>query len=163
MRIIEFKYYPRPTGSIIGRSCRGGSGSASKSRSTIGCGATISHAIGDGADCWPTTEDGPPIEAGDGTVWGDGDAPMSVEGVCNPVCGVEEDENGICEGGTEGALGATTGICNPMGGGWEYEDGIWIAEIDVRLCNPVGGGGEDKDGICKPEVGVMGLSGIRST
>jgi len=49
---------------------------------------------------------------------------MSVEGVCNLVCGVEEDEDGICEGGTEGALGATTGVCNPMGGGKEDEDGI---------------------------------------
>jgi len=35
---------------------------------------------------------------------------MSVEGVCNPVCGAEEDEDGIWKGGT-------TGVCNPMGGG----------------------------------------------
>ena len=159
MRITEFKYYPRPTSSIIGRSCRGGSGSASKSGSTIGCVATISPATRDGVDC----RGGPPIEAGDGTVWGDEDALMFVEGVCNPVCGVEEDEDGICEGGIEGALGATTWVCNPMGGGWEDEDDIWIARIDVRLCNPVGGGGKDKDGICKPGVGVMGLSEIRST
>ena len=42
---------------------------------------------------------------------------MSVEGVCNPVCGAEEDEDGICEGGIEGGLRATTWVCNPMGGG----------------------------------------------
>jgi len=51
MRITELIYYPRPTGSIIRRSCRGGSCSASKSGSIIGCGATISPTIGDGADC----------------------------------------------------------------------------------------------------------------
>jgi len=75
----------------------------------------------------------------------------------------EEDEDGICEGGTKGGLGAAARVYNPVGGGWEDEDGIWIAGIEVGLCNPVGGGGEDKDGICKPRVGVMGLTGIRST
>jgi len=85
MRIIELKYYPRLTGSTIRRSCRGGSCYAYKSRSTIGCGATILLTTRDGADCWPTVEDGPPIEAGDGTIWGEGDAPMFVEGVCNPM------------------------------------------------------------------------------
>jgi len=35
---------------------------------------------------------------------------MSVEGVCNPVCGVEKDEDGIRKGGT-------TRVCNPVGGG----------------------------------------------
>jgi len=44
------KYYPQLTGSIIGRSCRGGSCSTSKSGSTIGYGTTISPAIGDRAD-----------------------------------------------------------------------------------------------------------------
>jgi len=33
------------------------------------------------------------------------------------VCGVEKDEDGICEGGTKWGLGATIGVCNPMGGG----------------------------------------------
>jgi len=65
---------------------------------------------------------------------------MSAEGVCIPMCGVEEDEEGICEGGTKGGLGAT----------------IWV-------CNLMGGAREDKDGICKPNIGVVGLSGIRST
>jgi len=46
MRITKFKYYPQLTGSIIGQSCRVGLGSASKSGSTIGCGATISPATG---------------------------------------------------------------------------------------------------------------------
>jgi len=114
MRIIELKYYPQSTGSIIGHFCRGGSCSTSKSRSIIGCGSTISLATGDGSNCWPTTEDEPPIEAGDGTIWGEGDAPMFVEGVCIPVCGAEEDDDGICKGGTnESGLGATTGVCNP--------------------------------------------------
>ena len=62
---------------------------------------------------------------------------MFAEGVCILVCGVEEDEEGICEGGTKGGLGATT-----------------------RVCNPVGGAGEDKDEICKPGIGMVGLSGI---
>jgi len=42
---------------------------------------------------------------------------MFVEEVCNPVCGAEEDEDGIWEGGTEGGLGATTRVCKPVGGG----------------------------------------------
>jgi len=42
---------------------------------------------------------------------------MSIEGVCNPVCGVEEYEDGIYEGGIEEGLGAKIGVCNPMGGG----------------------------------------------
>jgi len=42
---------------------------------------------------------------------------MSAEGVCNPVCGAKEDEDGICDGGTKKGLGAAAGVCNPMGGG----------------------------------------------
>jgi len=42
---------------------------------------------------------------------------MSVEGVCNQVCGVEVDEDSICEGGIEEGLEATIGVCNPVGGG----------------------------------------------
>jgi len=42
---------------------------------------------------------------------------MSAKGVCNPVCGAEEDEDGICEGGTKGGLGAAVGVCNLVGGG----------------------------------------------
>jgi len=42
---------------------------------------------------------------------------MSAEGVCNPVCEAEEDEDGICEGGTKGGLGAAARVCNPVGGG----------------------------------------------
>jgi len=81
MRITELKYYLRSTGSIIEWSCRGGSCSASKSGSTIGCGVTI----------LPTTRDG--------IIWGEGDASMSVEGglgaarVWNPVGGGWEDED----------------------------------------------------------------------
>jgi len=51
MTITELKYYPRPTGSIIEQSYKGGSCSAYKLGSIIGWGATISPAIGDGADC----------------------------------------------------------------------------------------------------------------
>ena len=50
MRIIELKYYPRLISSIIGQSCRGGSCFASKSGSTIDCGATISPVTADGSD-----------------------------------------------------------------------------------------------------------------
>jgi len=42
---------------------------------------------------------------------------MFIEGVCILVCGVEEDEEGICEGGTKGGLGAIVGVCNLVGGG----------------------------------------------
>jgi len=42
---------------------------------------------------------------------------MFLEGVRNHVSGAEEDEDGICKGGTEGGLGAATGVCNPVGEG----------------------------------------------
>jgi len=121
------KYYPRPTGSIIEQSCRGGSWSTPESGSPIDPGASISPALGDGVQCSPIGEDGPPMEAGEGTIWGEGDATMSVEAVCVPVCGVEEDEDGICQGGTERGLGAIVRVCNPVGGGWEDEDGIELS------------------------------------
>jgi len=161
IRITESKYYPRPTSSIIGRSCRGGSWSSSLG-SPVDVGATISPGTRDGVPCSPTAGDGPPIEARDGIVWGEGDAVMFAEEVCIPVCGTEEDEEGICEGGTNGDVGAI-GVCNSVGGGWKDEDDIWIAGIEVGLCNPVGGVGKDKDDICKADIDVVGLSGIRRT
>jgi len=51
MGITKLIYYPQLTCSIIGRSYRGGSCSASKSGSTIGRGATISPTTRDGVDC----------------------------------------------------------------------------------------------------------------
>jgi len=42
---------------------------------------------------------------------------MFAKGVCNPVCGAEKDEDGICESGTKGGLRAAARVCNLVGGG----------------------------------------------
>ena len=64
--LTELKSYPRPTGSMVGRSCRGASSSAFGS-ATAHPGPTTSPAPGDGEEV-PAAQDGPPTEAGDGTV-----------------------------------------------------------------------------------------------
>ena len=74
------------TGSIIGRLCRGGLCSAFELGSPIDTGATLSPTIGDGVHCSQIVGDWPPIEAGYGTVWGEGDVAISIEGVCISVC-----------------------------------------------------------------------------
>jgi len=44
------------------------------------------------------------------------------EGVCNLVCGAEEDEDGICEDGTERGLGAAVGYAT-----------LWVEVEKMRM------------------------------
>ena len=64
------------------------------------------------------------------------------------MTGFEEFEEGMCKGGTDSeGLGATTGLCNPVGGGTEDEDGTWGWVINpVGGGTDEGGGGTEAAG-----------------